>query len=76
MTQMESQLKTITIQINGSKQDVPTGATLEDLVSLFHLQKKAIAVEHNHQVTDRSLYGKTQLKADDQVEIVHFVGGG
>ena len=73
---MPVQLKTITVHINGSKQDIPEGATLESLLSLFHLEKKSVAVEHNCQVADKTAYGATHLKENDRIEIVHFVGGG
>ena len=76
MTRMQSQLGVIAIQVNGLKRDVPYGATLEDLISLFHLQKKSVVVERNRQVVDKTAYAVTQLKENDQIEIVHFVGGG
>ena len=76
MTRMQSQLGVIAIQVNGLKQDVPYGTTLEDLISLFHLQKKSVVVERNRQVVDKTAYAVTQLKENDQIEIVHFVGGG
>ena len=76
MTRMQSQLGVIAIQVNGLKQDVPYGTTLEHLVSLFHLQKKSVAIERNRQVVDKTAYAATQLKENDQIEIVHFVGGG
>lgn len=76
MTHMPAQLKTIAIHVNGFKQDIPEGATLEDLLSFFHLQKKSVVVEHNRRVADKTVYGAIHLKDNDYVEIVHFVGGG
>ena len=76
MTRMQSQLGVIAIQVNGLRRDVPYGTTLEDLISLFHLQKKSIVVERNRQVVDKAAYAVTPLKENDKIEIVHFVGGG
>ena len=76
MTRMQSQLGVIAIQVNGLRRDVPYGTTLEDLISLFHLQKKSIVVERNRQVVDKTAYAVTPLKENDKIEIVHFVGGG
>ena len=76
MTRMQSQLGVIAIQVNGSRRDVPYGTTLEHLISLFHLQQKSIVVERNRQVVDKTAYAITQLKENDKIEIVHFVGGG
>ena len=71
---MQSQLGVIAIQVNGLKQDVPYGTTLEHLVSLFHLQKKSVAIERNRQVVEKTAYASSQLKENDQMEIVHCVG--
>ena len=76
MAHMPAQLKAITIHVNGLKQDIPEGTTLEGLLSLFHLEKKSVAVECNHQVADKAAYGVTHLKDHDCIEIVHFLGGG
>ena len=74
MASMSSQA--ITIQVNGLKQEIPDGTTLEGLLCLFSLQKKSVAVERNHEVADKATYALTELKENDSIEIVHFVGGG
>ena len=37
---------------------------------------KKIAIEHNGVIVTKSNYRKKFLKNNDQVEIVHFIGGG
>lgn len=64
------------VYVNGSKRDVPSGSTLESLIELFGLRKNAVVVEHNRQVVGRTGYSSTELKENDVVEIVGFVGGG
>ena len=66
----------MTIRINGSKREVSNGMTLEGLVELFQLKKKSVVLELNHKVVDRNAYATAQLKENDTIEIVHFVGGG
>ena len=73
---MSGETGNINVLINGSRQAVPFGTTLEDLILKFKLQKKSVAIEYNHQVADRTTYAAIQLNEADQVEIVHFVGGG
>ena len=76
MPLMPVQEDTIRICINGAHQEIPKGTTLESLIAQFRLQKKTVVVEHNRQVADKSTYALMELKENDQVEIVHFVGGG
>lgn len=66
----------MTIRVNGSKQEVPKGTTLEELIELFQLKKKSVILELNHKVVERNTYAMAQLNENDTVEIVHFVGGG
>ena len=64
------------ICLNGEKKDIPVGATIDQLLESFRLKRQSIICELNHQVVDRTVYSKTQLKENDSLEIVHFVGGG
>lgn len=64
------------ICVNGTNQEIPNGSTLADLIELFQLKKKSIALELNRKVVDRTKFADTRLQDRDTVEIVHFVGGG
>ena len=64
------------ICVNGGKREVPLGITLQKLIELFKINGKSTVLELNRKVIDRNSYSATQLKEDDTVEIVHFVGGG
>lgn len=66
----------MTICINGNKQDVPNGTTVQQLIELFQLREKAVVCELNRKVIERSTFSEVQLKDNDALEIVHFVGGG
>jgi thiamine biosynthesis protein ThiS len=52
------------------------GITIAALVEELGLGNKRIAVEVNRDIIPRDEYADCALKADDEVEIVHFVGGG
>lgn len=66
----------ISITINGEAMQVPQGGTLADLVVRLELDIRKLAVERNLEIVPRSQYAATILQNDDQLEIVHFVGGG
>lgn len=69
MTQLE-------IVVNGETRQVPGPATLGDLLQHLKLDPRTVVVEHNRAIVRRPQLGATPLADGDQVEIVHFVGGG
>ena len=40
------------------------------------LDMRKVAVERNEEIVPRSRYAETWLASGDQLEIVHFIGGG
>ena len=65
------------IQINGEPREFPQSSlSLNELLDTLSLPPQRIAVELNKAIVPRSLWEKTTLKEGDQIEIVHFVGGG
>jgi thiamine biosynthesis protein ThiS len=64
------------IHVNGEPRDIEEGLSLSQFVASLSLKPDQIAVELNHTVVRRAAWEETLLKADDKVEIVHFVGGG
>jgi thiamine biosynthesis protein ThiS len=64
------------IRINGEHRDVPVGTTVSALLSLLGITLGRVAVEINTRVVTRELHGATELRPEDQVEVVTFVGGG
>jgi thiamine biosynthesis protein ThiS len=46
------------------------------LIEELDLPPARIAVELNRDVVRRSDWSTTELRDDDRIEIVHFVGGG
>jgi sulfur carrier protein len=50
--------------------------TIQDLLTYFKLQDKGAIVELNREILEKSSHAEACLSDGDQVEIVHFVGGG
>jgi len=67
----------VRIQINGQPREIPQSSlSLNELLDTLSLPSQRIAVELNKTIVPRSQWEKTTLKDGDQIEIVHFVGGG
>jgi sulfur carrier protein len=64
------------LKINGDEKEVANVSTLVDLVEHLAMQSDRVAVELNREIVPRANWEATILKDNDQLEIVHFVGGG
>jgi sulfur carrier protein len=66
----------LNLRINGEDREVGNNLSLKELVTQLNLTPERIAIELNQHVVRRADWPSTVLKENDQVEIVHFVGGG
>jgi thiamine biosynthesis protein ThiS len=67
------------LHINGEERDfssVPTPFTLATLVELLGMKADRVAVELNRDIVPRDRWAESRLNEGDQLEVVHFVGGG
>ena len=64
------------IQLNGKKVVIKSNYSILDLLKKYKLANKKVAIEHNGTIIPKTSYKKKFLKNNDQVEIVHFIGGG
>jgi thiamine biosynthesis protein ThiS len=64
------------IILNGETRDVPDSISLRDLLEHLSLAPERLAIEYNREVVRRADWPRTVLSEGDQLEIVHFVGGG
>ncbi len=64
-----------TITLNGEPRPLDA-ATVEALLDRLGLDRRKVAVERNEEIVPRSRYAETALCQGDQLEIVHFIGGG
>jgi thiazole synthase len=67
---------TVTITVNGEHRRVTAGLTLAGLAAELGLVPEKVAVERNLEVVPRSTLGEVLVEDGDELEIVHFVGGG
>ena len=67
---------TVSITVNGEHKRVAAGLTLEQLATEMGLIPEKVAVERNLEVVPRSTLGSVMVEDGDDLEIVHFVGGG
>ena len=63
------------LTINGQEQD-SAPVTLAKLVEQLGMKQDRVAVELNRSIVPREQWAETHLAEGDQLEIVHFVGGG
>jgi thiamine biosynthesis protein ThiS len=64
------------IVVNGEHRQIPGPATIADLLRHLSLDPRTVVVELNRQIVRRPHLDETTLADGDQVELVHFVGGG
>ena len=64
------------IQINGRKINIKQRINLSDLLKKYKLNTKKIALELNGEIIPKQMYKKRIIKNKDNIEIVHFIGGG
>jgi thiamine biosynthesis protein ThiS len=64
------------VEINGEPRQFKDVLTLAALVESLGMKPDRVAVERNREIVPRDQWLATQLAEGDQLEIVHFVGGG
>ena len=64
------------IKLNGTNHAIEEPLTIARLLSESDIDPKTVVVELNGAILDAAKLNETSLAQDDEVEIVHFVGGG
>ncbi|MFM9978872.1 MAG: sulfur carrier protein ThiS [Sphingomonadaceae bacterium] len=67
---------TISIRVNGEHRRVFAGISLAALANELGLEPTKVAVERNLEIVPRSTLADVIVEDGDEIEIVHFVGGG
>tara|TARA_E500000178_G_scaffold27931_1_gene25556 strand:+ start:346 stop:558 length:213 start_codon:yes stop_codon:yes gene_type:complete len=68
--------KKIKIKINGKINKIYDKTKLSDLIKNLKVPLKKVAIELNKEIVDKKKLNKINLKVNDKIEIVHFIGGG
>jgi len=66
----------IKIKVNGKTKSVPENYKVSDLVKNLKIPLKKVAIEINQEIIDKKKVFKINLQKNDNIEIVHFIGGG
>ncbi|WP_426165400.1 sulfur carrier protein ThiS [Sandarakinorhabdus sp. DWP1-3-1] len=66
----------IEVTLNGEPRRLAAGTSIIGLLGALALDATKVAVERNLEIVPRSTFDAVTLHDGDQLEIVHFVGGG
>jgi thiamine biosynthesis protein ThiS len=69
-------VQVITLQVNGKSVELDRETRLPAYLEKLGVNSRAIAVEHNGTILERSAYEAVTLREGDTLEIVRMVGGG
>ena len=69
-------IKKIKIRVNGKVKIIPDNYKLSVLVNNLKIPLKKVAIELNQEIINKNNINKIYLKKKDNIEIVHFIGGG
>lgn len=64
------------ITVNGEHREIERPVTVAGLLDDLGFDARKIAVERNREIVARSNFTQVRLAEGDQLEIVHFIGGG
>jgi sulfur carrier protein len=56
--------------------ELPPEITVSEMLRYLEIESKMVAVELNKKIVPRSEHHLCRISTGDQIEIVHFVGGG
>lgn len=66
----------VTILVNGEEREIECGQSLEAVLRSLDLDPRAVVVERNRVIVRRPALADITVEEGDQLELVHFVGGG
>ncbi|MEA3544769.1 MAG: sulfur carrier protein ThiS [Thermodesulfobacteriota bacterium] len=64
------------LTINGKQKEYSESLTVQQLLQQLSLSPERVVVELNCKIISPDTHNNTQLKAEDIIELVQFVGGG
>jgi len=69
-------IKKIKIKINGKFSTINDNLSLLGYLKKLKVPLKKVAIELNLEIIDKNKISKIKLKKNDNIEVVHFIGGG
>ena len=68
--------KKIKIKLNGRLKSINKNSTLFNIIQKNKIPLKKVAIELNQEIVYKKKIKSINLKNNDKIEIVHFIGGG
>ena len=68
--------QSVEILLNGERQTVPEGQSMMELLESLGIEPSRVALELDRNILKKTEWPTTKLRGGEEVEIVHFVGGG
>ncbi len=68
--------KKIKIKLNGKLKAISNNSTLFNIVQKNKISLAKVAIELNQEIVNKKKIKSINLKNNDKIEIVHFIGGG
>ena len=69
-------IKKIKIKLNGKVKIIPNNCKVLNIIKQLKVPINKVAIELNQEILDKKKLNKINLKNNDKIEIVHFIGGG
>ena len=66
----------IKINVNGKKLIFNKNDSISKLIKKLKIPLNKVAIELNKKIIDKKKINKIKVKDNDNIEIVHFIGGG
>ena len=66
----------INVTINGDTHRLDSDLNLNDLLRKLDIEEDKVAIEHNREIVPKSTFDTVMVGDGDNLEIVHFIGGG
>ena len=69
-------IKKINIKLNGKKTNVDDQISLIKILKNLNIPINKVAIELNKEIVNKKKLNSIKIKNNDNIEIVHFIGGG
>ena len=66
----------IKIKLNGKFIKIQDKTTLLSFINKLKVPINKVAIELNETIVNKKLLGRTKIKKNDKIEVVHFICGG
>lgn len=66
----------ITIYLNGKKEEINGEISISKFLEIRKIRPEVVTVELNDNIIEKDKYSHIQIKANDKLELVYYMGGG